>query len=167
MMEKAVLLGYIQRSPLLGVTLPRIKKKEMQAISNDDVGRFLEAIKGHKYEAVFFVDIFSGLRQGELLGLAWDCVDFNLGTITVKKQLQRERVKGGGYHLVSLKNDDKSCRTFPLAPVVIDMLRHVKATQAQWKIALGKDFNNPMNLVLPMRTENILRPIPFTYLSKR
>ncbi len=157
-MAKAVLLGYIQRSPLLGVTLPRIERKEMQAISNDDVGRILDAIKGHKYEAVFFVDIFGGLRQGELLGLTWDCVDCNLGTITVKKQLQRERVKGGGYNLVSLKNDDKSRRTFPPAPVVIDMLRHVKATLAQWKIALGKDFSNPMNLVFTHENGKHLTP---------
>ncbi|MBN1777572.1 MAG: hypothetical protein JW811_05560 [Clostridiales bacterium] len=65
----------------------------MQAISNDDAGRFLEAIKEHKYEAVFLFDIFNRLRQGELLGLTWDCIDFNAGTVTVKKQLQRERVK--------------------------------------------------------------------------
>ena len=165
MMEKAVLLGYIQRSPLLGVTLPRVEKKEMHAISNNDVGRFLDAIKGNKYEAVFFVDIFSGLRQGELLGLTWDCVDFNAGTITVKKQLQRERVKSGGYRLVSLKNDDKSRRTFPPAPVVMEMLRHVKAEQAQWKIALGKDYDNLMNLVFTHENGKHLTPntifVPF------
>lgn len=84
---------YIQHNPLLGVMLPHNKKKAMQAISNDDAGRFLEAIKEHKYEAVFLFDIFNRLRQGELLGLTWDCIDFNAGTVTVKKQLQRERVK--------------------------------------------------------------------------
>ncbi|MEA5013130.1 MAG: tyrosine-type recombinase/integrase [Candidatus Limiplasma sp.] len=158
MMEKAVLLGYLQRSPLIGITLPRVEKKEMQAIQNEDVERFLSAIKGHKYEALYFVDMFSGLRQGEILGLSWDCVNLKTGTITVKQQLQRERVKGGEYRLVSLKNDDKSRRTFPPAPVVMDMLRHVKTVQAEWKLALGSDYSNPMNLVFTHEDGRHLTP---------
>ena len=147
MMEKAVLLGYLQRNPLVGITLPRVEKKEMHAIQNEDVTRFLTAIKGNKYEPVYFVDMFCGMRQGELLGLCWDCVDFKAGTITIKRQLQRERKADGEYRLVSLKNDDKSRRTFPPAPVVMEILRHVKASQAEWRLALGDAYSNPMNLV--------------------
>ena len=38
-----------------------------------------------------FIDIFSGLRESEIIGLTWDCVDFDKGIITVAKQLKRER----------------------------------------------------------------------------
>lgn len=147
MMEKAVMLRYLDRNPLLGITLPWVEKKEIQAIQGDDISRFLEAIKGHKYEALYFVDMFSGVRQGELLGLTWPCVDFNAGTVDIKQQLQRERKKGGEWRLVSLKTDDKGRRTLSPAPVVMDVLRRVKVEQAQQKLALGSDYGNPMNLV--------------------
>lgn len=42
----------------------------------EDIGKFLTAIQGSKYEYPLFVAVFTGLRQGELLGLTWDCVDF-------------------------------------------------------------------------------------------
>ena len=50
-----------------------------------DTARFLEAIKGCRYELLLKVDLFTGLREGELLGLMWDCVDFDKGTILVNK----------------------------------------------------------------------------------
>lgn len=56
-----------------------------------DTALFLEAIKGCRYELLLKVDLFTGLREGELLGLMWDCVDFNKGTILVNKQLHRSQ----------------------------------------------------------------------------
>lgn len=165
MMEKAVVLGYLQRSPLAGIVLPRVERREMQVIQNEDVERFLAAIKGHKYEVLYFTDMFSGLRQGEILGVTWDCINFKAGTITVKQQLQKERVEGGQYNLVPLKNDDKSYRTFPPAPVAMDVLRHVKAQQAEWKLRLGGEWQNSMNLVFTHENGKHLTPntiyVPF------
>ncbi|MDL2318437.1 site-specific integrase [Eubacteriales bacterium OttesenSCG-928-A19] len=119
----------------------------MQIIQNEEVTRFFNAIKGHRFEAVYFVAMFSGLREGEILGLSWDCVDFKTGTIAVKQQLQKERKKGGEYHIVSLKNDDKSRRTFPPGSEVMDTLRHIKTQQIEWKLRLGGEWQNHMDLV--------------------
>ena len=44
------------------------------------------------------------MREGEVLGLTWDCIDFESGTITIKQQLQKVRGSGGDYVLVSTKN---------------------------------------------------------------
>ncbi|MCL2866985.1 MAG: site-specific integrase [Clostridia bacterium] len=147
-LEKAVEpYRHIQRNPVLGISLPRVEKREATVIERDNVDRFLAAIRGHKYEALYFFDLFCGLRQGEALGLTWKDVDFKDGLITVRHQLQREKKKDGIYRLVSLKNDDKSRRTIKPPRAVLDMLRHVKATQAQWRLTLGSEYNNPMNLV--------------------
>jgi len=150
-LDKAVFLGYIPKNPAEGVTLPRSEKHKMQIIQDDDIKKFLDAISGHRFEYVYYVDMFTGVRQGELLGLTWKDIDFTNNTITVNKQLQRERVKGGAWKLVSVKTDNgssnKGVRVLTVAPAVMDVLRHIKATQAQWKLNLGKEWNNEMNLV--------------------
>ena len=105
-LDKAVFLGYIPKNPSEGVTLPRSEKHKMQIIQDDDIKRFLDAISGHRFEYVYYVDMFTGVRQGELLGLTWKDIDFINNTITVNKQLQRERVKGGAWKLVSVKTDN-------------------------------------------------------------
>ena len=150
-LDKAVFLGYIPKNPSEGITLPRSEKHKMQIIQDDDVKRFLDAISGHRFEYVYYVDMFTGVRQGELLGLTWKDIDFTNNTITVNKQLQRERIKGGAWKLVSVKTDNgsgnKGVRVLTVAPAVMDVLRHVKASQAQWKLNLGNEWNNDMNLV--------------------
>lgn len=46
-----------------------------------------------KFEILFIVALFTGMRVAEVLGLKWDCVDFDRCKILVDKQLQQ--VKGG------------------------------------------------------------------------
>jgi len=148
-LDKALFLGYLPngRNPADGVILPRAEKHTMQVIQDADVPRFIDAIKGHRFEALYFVDMFSGVRQGELLGLRWSDVSFKDNTLTISKQLQRERKVGGEWRLVSLKTGESGVRTLTVAPAVMDVLRRVKATQAQWRLALGQEWHNDMNLV--------------------
>ena len=61
----------------------------LNPLDEDAITRFMEAIKGHRFELVFLVTLFTGMRQGEVLGLAWDCVDFDRGTISIRRQLQK------------------------------------------------------------------------------
>ena len=56
---------------------------------------FLDAVKGHPLELLYTITLFTGLREGEALGLTWDRVDFMRGTILISKQLQKEKKAGG------------------------------------------------------------------------
>jgi len=49
--------------------------------------KFIEVIKGHPYESLFLTALYSGLRQGELLALTWDDINFNEKYIDVNKTL--------------------------------------------------------------------------------
>lgn len=64
-LQQAVKIGYIRYNPSDGCTLPRIQRKQIQPLDNDDIARFLEAIRGHKYENLYIVDLFTGMRQGD------------------------------------------------------------------------------------------------------
>ena len=142
--DQAIKIGYIKQNPLDAVVLPRVEKRQIQTMEDSDMTAFLEAIKGHPYENVLFVTVFTGLRQGEVLGLTWDCVDFERGTLLINKQ--HNKAKGEKeYHFSSLKND--RIRMLTVADDVMDVLRRQKALQTQWAELLGEAFHNDDNLV--------------------
>ena len=66
----------------------------------------------------------------------WDCVDFEAGTITINKQLQRLRGGGGEYRLTSTKNGKS--RTITPAASVMALLKRHRAAQAAQRLRAGK-----------------------------
>lgn len=146
-LDKAVKLRYIRFNPCNACEPPRVEKKEIRPIEGDNVKAFLQAIRGHQYEDVLFFTVFSGMRQGEVLGLTWDCVDLRKGTITVNKQLQKKRQEGGGgeYRFVPLKNDKS--RILTPASDVMKLLKRVQLEQKKNRLKAGGAWDNPMNLV--------------------
>ena len=144
-MKQAVMLGYIKVNPTDACVLPRVEKKEVSFIEEDGVKALLKAIEGHRFEKVYKVDLFTGMRQGEILGLTWDCVDFDTGILTVNKQLQKEHVKGGQYSLVSCKTD--RVRRIKPASFIMDTLRQQRAKQNEDRLRAGGAWCNDWNLV--------------------
>lgn len=92
----------IRANPADGCELPRVEQKEIKPLSEEQLPLFLDAIEGHCHEYIYKVALFTGMREGEVLGLMWDCVDFSRGTITVKRQLQvlpvHAQEREGPYH---------------------------------------------------------------------
>lgn len=135
-LRKAVQNNYIRFNPSEACTLPRIEKRELKPLDEVQIADFLIAIQGHRFEDIFLVALFTGMREGEILGLTWDCVDFVLGTILINKQIQLHQEMGiDAYALVSTKNG--KARTIAAAPTVMSRLRHRRAVQAQDKLYAG------------------------------
>ena len=135
-LKQAVLNGYIRTNPSDACTLPRGQKAEIKPLDEDDVAAFIRIIQGNPFEDLFLTTLFLGLREGEALGLTWDCVDLDNGVITVNKQLQLHQEKGlAAYALVPTKNSRS--RTLVASPTVIAHLRHRKAEQAQQCLMAG------------------------------
>ena len=63
------------RNPAALAEPPKAERAEMKAFTPHEARRFLEAIAGHRLEALFSVALSLGLRQGEILGLRWSDVD--------------------------------------------------------------------------------------------
>ena len=144
-MKQAVMLGYIKVNPTDACVLPRVEKKEVSFIEQDGVKALLKAIEGHRFERVYKVDLFTGMRQGEILGLTWDCVDFDVGLLIINKQLQKEHIKGGQYSLVSCKTD--RVRRIKPAAFIMDTLKQQRAKQNEDRLRAGSAWMNDWNLV--------------------
>ena len=143
-LEQAKLLGYIRVNPADAAVTPRVEKKQVETLDAEDIGKFLAAIRGTKYEYPLFVAVFTGLRQGELLGLTWDCVDFEHGMLLINKQ--HNRVKGDTeFRFASLKND--KARVLTAADEVMEVLKLQKERQTAWAATLGDGWSNPDHLV--------------------
>lgn len=166
-LQQAVLCQYIKNNPSLACKLPRVEKKEMHPLHDQYIPMFLEEIKGKPYADLFFIDMFTGLREGEIIGLTWDNVDFANGIIRVEKQLKRERQISGGneYKFGSLKND--KTRIITPAPIVFSVLRNVKKTQAENRMKYGTSYENPDNLVFTTELGGHLSPVSLLGCFKR
>lgn len=134
--------NYITSNPTKACKLPRIAKPEIRPLEPDEIKALLREAQLDDYCNIFTVAILTGCRQGELLGLSWDYVNFETGVITIRQQLQ---CKDGEYFLETPKNG-KSRSILP-APVVMEALRKEKEKQQAAKDYAGACFQNPWNLV--------------------
>lgn len=98
----------------------------------------MQACKGHRFEYLYLITLFSGMREGEIIGLTWSCVDFRRGMVTIEKQLQKERCGTGEYHLIPTKNGKS--RYLTLAPSVMELFKKQKQLQSHWKELLGNEW---------------------------
>jgi integrase len=154
-LQQAVLIGYIRFNPADACVLPRIEKSKIVPFDDDQVALFLKEARGNRFETLFVTTLFTGVREGEILGLTWDCVDFERSMITIDKQMQLHQEKGcKAYQLIPTKND--KMRTIVAAPTVMAHLKHQQKLQAQQKLMVGAAWENKHNLVF---TDALGRPL--------
>ncbi len=138
-LQQAVVNGYIRTNPADNCSLPRITKPELKPLNENQIRDFMNAIHGHRFEALYLVTLFTGMREGEILGLTWDCVNFDKGTILINKQLQKVRNKPE-YRIVSTKNGKSRCLT--PASFVMETLKQVRYQQQENMRLCGKQWKN-------------------------
>jgi integrase len=112
---------------------PRREKTQVRAFTPEEARRFLEAIRGHRLEAIFSLCLSVGLRQGEALGLRWEDLDFETRTLTIRYQLQRIN---GKLTLVEPKTE-KSRRSISLPQIAVSALSAHQELQRQERELAG------------------------------
>ena len=156
-LQKAIDLDMIPFNPADKCDIPKeqtINRREMNPLDKHQLSRFLGEIKGHVHEYLYFVDVFTGMRQGEILGLTWDCVDFDKNTIYIEKQQSKIKTKEGKTVLSLPKNNKK--RTIVVALAVMEKLRLQQEKQLDFKLSAGGNWNNEKNLVFTNKTGGFL-----------
>ena len=126
----AVQVGYLRNNPASAVTLPKVVKKDIQPLTDEQVRDFLRVSATDEYEILLKVILFTGLRESEAIGMTWDCIDFKSGTMTICKQLQKRPLSDGGFTFAPLKND-KTRVIKPAASVMALLDRRWKEQAAQ------------------------------------
>ncbi len=131
-LEIAFRYGYVARNVARLVSAPRVERAEIHPLDKDETRRFLDAVQGHRLEALFVLAASTGMREGEVLGLTWACVDLDGGFVRVEKTLARY---GLGYHLDPPKTR-QSRRAIAIPAAVADALRAHRATRQAYQFTL-------------------------------
>ena len=132
-LNTAVRVGYIKRNAAELCTTPKLEKKEISPLTDAQITEFVKLCAGEDYGRIYKLILFTGLREGEALGLTLDCVDFKAGTLKICKQLQRQGEKD---ELVPLKNSKPRYLTAPA--FVMELLREEHTHPLEQRLAAGE-----------------------------
>ncbi|MDP8922366.1 MAG: site-specific integrase [Chloroflexota bacterium] len=122
--------GYITINPMLRVDAPRIGKTEMTPLTPSQTAALLDAAEAARDPllGLWTVAAFTGARKSELLGLTWDDIDLEAGTLRIRPSTVRD-VK-----------TPRSRRTLDLAPDAVAALAAHRDRQAFGRQALGEGY---------------------------
>ncbi|MCX6083291.1 MAG: site-specific integrase [Chloroflexi bacterium] len=119
-LNHALKMGMIGRNPVDAVTRPKFKHKEMNTFDENQVRSLLSVVQGTRSDALYYIAITTGMRQGELLGLKWSDIDWRNRSIHVQRQVQRTSKGGLGF---CEPKSEAGKRTIVLGRTVFDKLR--------------------------------------------
>ena len=124
-------------NPLVGVDAPSRKRVQIQPLSEVQMLNIIDYSAEHEdlmWTVMWRMHLLTGFRQGEVLGLTWDDLDFTEGTLRLHRQLQRQKDKG--LVLKTLKADANR-RTIQLDLPTLALLRSWRTEQTQFRLQLG------------------------------
>lgn len=123
-LNQALKWGLVGRNVTDLVDVPKPQSKPPNIWNPDQVRVFLEAVKGHRYFPIYVTAIYTGMRQGEILGIHVGDVDLQTGIIHVRHQIQL--IKGNGLTVTDLKTD-KARRPVTLPLTALQVLeKHIQ-----------------------------------------
>ena len=123
----------------------RPKKNSFQPVflSAEEMQKMFEALRGTKLELPVLVAAFYGFRRGEVLGLKWDAIDFERGTISVIRTVTTITVNGKQTEIEQQSAKTKSSlRTLPLIGSFREYFLQVKEAQELNKQVCGNCYNH-------------------------
>jgi integrase len=126
--------GLVARNPAARAEPPRMPRVELSVLEPAGVRRLFEATADDRLHALYVVAATTGMREGELLGLAWPDVDLDEGRLAVARSLTRHE---GRFVLVEPKSE-RSRRTIALSAMAVAALRAHRARQGQERLAAGQ-----------------------------
>ncbi len=133
--------GYIEDIPVWKANIST--NNEKRALEKDELEIFLSLIKGKSFGNLLAFQVSTGMRIGEVIGLTWDCIDFESHEINIVKSARREQNK-----VISVLPKNNKCRKIPLNNMAEEILLNQRAVYR--KLCCRKGFYDK-NLVFPTK----------------
>ncbi|MGE7662672.1 tyrosine-type recombinase/integrase [Peribacillus sp. NPDC097197] len=139
-LKKATTVKLIKFNPSIGITLPKIKRKEIDIWSLDQINYFISISKQTKRLTRcfigFLIGFFCGCREGEIMGLRWKDIDFDSNTLYIRQTLtQKAEIKAGAKNKSSVRSVSIPEKLMP------ELIRHHKMIVEE-KLAFGEQYHD-------------------------
>jgi integrase len=136
-LRQAVAWRLISANPVDAVTSPRVEKKEMTVLTEQETVLLLEYARPTRLYIPILLATTTGMRRGEILGLKWEDIDLTNSTLAVRRSL--EQVKDG-LHFKPPKSG--KARVVNLPQITVEGLRRYRIEQAERRLQLGPEFHD-------------------------
>ena len=131
----------VSKNPTQGCALPKVEHKEMKTLTADQLSTFFQEARDSGVYELYYLDLATGLRRGELLGLKWTDVDFDRGVLKIQRAISRQNGK-----VVEAPLKTKNAyRTLPLSADAISVLKMQKCKVGNSKWAFPSPSGGPMS----------------------
>jgi len=141
-LNKAVSENLIPKNILKGYKPPSKNKTEMKILTHEEIQRFLIQANHDGYYEIFLLELATGLRRGELVGLQVNDFNFKENEITIVRQVIPSK---GGIAIESTKTKSSN-RTISIPPEVSEILEEfIKHHKSKWMFPSPVDNSKPLN----------------------
>ena len=139
-LNKAVKEGLIFKNPASECRLPPKRYAKMKVLTHEEMHRMLVQAKAEGMFELFFLDLSTGLRRGELLGLQWEDVNFAKKELHIKRQVNRV----DGKLAITTPKTKRSARPVPLSELALYVLaEYKKNATSKWIFPSPVNPDNP------------------------
>jgi len=159
-LDGAVRDQLMARNPAASVRRPGVQRREARYLTGADVVAVLKEAETSRYYPPLALIASTGLRRGEVLGLTWERVDLEAGTLRVVATLNRV----GNRLVLSEPKTDRARRNVPISPEMVAMLKKHRIAQKEERLKAGNQWHHS-DLVFttefgtPVEPRNLLRVI--------
>jgi integrase len=130
----AVRTNLVMRNVCDAVKLPRLTRRERQPLTLEQAQKLLAVAKGHQLEALLTTALVTGMREGELLALRWNDINFEQQYLQVRRTVRR--IAGQGLKEGEPKSES-SRRKIVLSPFLLGVLKQHRVRQLEAKLKAG------------------------------
>jgi len=145
-LEQAVDNGLLHKNVAAKVTLPTIQKKSIRVFTLEEQARFVGAAKDTYMGEVFLLDLGTGLRIGEILGLVWGDINFDDELLRVNRTINITKdyddTEAKWKKSFGSPKTKASNRSVPLLPSIVTLLNEVKRRQDEQRLQVGSAYED-------------------------
>ncbi len=157
----------IPNDPTEAIPAPRASRPRLHIPDPTELKKLLRACAGIPQGIPIIIDVATGLRRGELLGLRWKDVDFAARKIRITSTLQRVRQADGGSALVLVEPKTALARREVALPLfALETLKRHRRQQAERRLQWGEAWHD-RDFVFDRGDGRPLDPSDFTRAFKR
>ena len=142
-LQKAVELRILNYNPCDGCRVPKLTKKEMTILPPEQVGSYLKSAEEMGILAIFYLELTSGLRRGEIAGLHMEDLDLKTNVVTIRRTVCRV----GSRIVVNSPKTENSIRQVLLPEKAVQLLcefhKQYKDTQIVFPDPATGDYMDP------------------------